>query len=500
MQDVGDPRREPLEPPVRLTAALALGKDDRIVLVHRQQAFAAASRTEDCECETRRRIAEAFGLQLRFRQRRRAARELADLARDHRRHVASRNSFRHQRGGSARELGPGAGEIRRLAGRIDLVAKQNGFFGAQTQEVACRERAAEATVFVFHAEMPHLEPPHAADGAVDERICPHRKKRPARHERHRHRERIGTMLCDRTQDIALGHNARILWSRRRAALAVIGDDEQRGHPFAHHHRQRAADRRISRDDFRRRAHDVADAVAVGVSVDSAERAFGIEVARARNRLDPPGAVLIGNHLIERPARLLGLRQRAHVLCAQPRQQRQKDLSGRAGVSERRMPSAHLDAQPSGELIERVTGKIAPGDLAEQPDTQAARACKGQPGAVAFALEHRQIEADRMSDHHRIADKGGELQPHLGEGRRLRDRRVIDAMDGGDGGRDWHPGTHQPAECRGFVDPSAGDPDGRHLDHSGRGRIEPGGLGIEHDGVERNQRGRVETSHSQPLVR
>ncbi len=165
-----------------------------------------------------------------------------------------------------------------------------------------------------------------------------------------------------------------------------------------------------------------------------------------------------------------------------------------------MPSGRLDAQPGGELIERVTGKITPRDLAEQPDTQAARACKGQPGAVAFALEHRQVEADRMSDHHGVADEGGELRPYLGEGRRLRDRRVVDAMDGGGGGRDRHPGTHQPAECRRFVDPAAGDADGRHFDQSGRGRIEPGGLGIEHDGVERNQRGGVETSHSQPLVR
>ena len=46
VQDVGDTRRQSLEPAVGIAARLAFGKDDRIVLVHRQQAFAAAGGAE----------------------------------------------------------------------------------------------------------------------------------------------------------------------------------------------------------------------------------------------------------------------------------------------------------------------------------------------------------------------------------------------------------------------------------------------------------------------
>ncbi len=106
----------------------------------------------------------------------------------------------------------------------------------------------------------------------------------------------------------------------------------------------------------------------------------------------------------------------------------------------------------------------------------------------------------MSDHHGIADEGGELRPRRGEGGRLRDRRVVDAVDRGGGGGDGRAGTHQPPECRRLVEPAPGQAHGRDLDQAGGGRIEPGRLGIEHDGIERNERGCVETSHSQPRMR
>ena len=49
MQDVGDDGAEPREPEVGGAARFAFGKNEGVVLVHGQQALAAAGRTEHAE-------------------------------------------------------------------------------------------------------------------------------------------------------------------------------------------------------------------------------------------------------------------------------------------------------------------------------------------------------------------------------------------------------------------------------------------------------------------
>ena len=110
-------------------------------------------------------------------------------------------------------------------------------------------------------------------------------------------------------------------------------------------------------------------------------------------------------------------------------------------------SGHADAEPGGELIERVAGQIAPCDLAEQPDTQAART---RPGKA--ARSHSRLSTARSNPTEwpittaspMKAASSGQISGKAGA---CGDRRIVDAVDRGGGGRDRHARTHQPPERR-----------------------------------------------------
>ena len=65
------------------------------------------------------------------------------------------------------------------------------------------------------------------------------------------------------------------------------------------------------------------------------------------------------------------------------------------VAERRMALCELDAEPGRQTLERKARKIGLGDLREQPGIERARRAERNFCALAFALEHREIEAEAL---------------------------------------------------------------------------------------------------------
>ena len=115
-----------------------------------------------------------------------------------------------------------------------------------------------------------------------------------------------------------------------------------------------------------------------------------------------------------------------------------------------------------------------------------RLVQGIFGARAFALQHREIEADRVADQHGVVEIARELRPRRGEPRRVRNRRVVEAVDARGVGRDRDIGPHQPPQRRRVGDPAAGQPHRPDLDHPRVRRIEPGRLRVHDHGVDRDQ--------------
>src|SRR4051812_32239289 len=89
----------------------------------------------------------------------------------------------------------------------------------------------------------------------------------------------------------------------------------------------------------------------------------------------------------------------------------------------------LKTEPGGQSLQRETGEIGLGDLGEQPGIERARAAERSTRALAFALEHSEIETERVPDQDRVPHKGEQVRPDLVEGGRVRDRRVVDMMHG-----------------------------------------------------------------------
>jgi hypothetical protein len=108
----------------------SVGVDERVVLIHGEQAFAAADRAQHDDAERPGGRPLSPCCEAGHREFRHAAREARDLARDHRRHGGGGEAFGEQRLGDERQARPGPaerGHIRRL---IDRVAEVDRGLGA----------------------------------------------------------------------------------------------------------------------------------------------------------------------------------------------------------------------------------------------------------------------------------------------------------------------------------------------------------------------------------
>ena len=107
----------------------------------------------------------------------------------------------------------------------------------------------------------------------------------------------------------------------------------------------------------------------------------------------------------------------------------------------------LDTEPGGQVVERVAGEIRLCHFGKKPRVERARAHPVDTGPLAFTLEHGEIEAEGVPDHHGTTDEAGKLGPDVGEGRSIRDRRVVDAMDIDGQFRNRFAGTNQLSKFR-----------------------------------------------------
>ena len=177
MQDVGDVAAERLEPAVLAAARLALGEHQRVVLVHRQQALAAAGRAEHGDAQRGRAARRGPLARMRASAITAAWRVSAPSSREIT--AAMSRPARPSASSAAATCGSFAqarAERMGILGLVDLVAERDRLAGAQPQQVARRQRADDAPGLVDDAEMADLQPAHAADGAIDERVGRHRRR------------------------------------------------------------------------------------------------------------------------------------------------------------------------------------------------------------------------------------------------------------------------------------------------------------------------------------
>ena len=227
---------------------------------------------------------------------------------------------------------------------------------------------------------------------------------------------------------------------------------------------------------------------VGIAVEASQRPLRIGPRRRFDGLDPAAPRLIVEYGSEGKAGALGLGNGADAAVAQLRHQCQEYPRGGCRIAERGMALDDIDTKPGGELLQRVAGQFRRGDLRQQPRVERSRPNPRQTGQVAFTLQHGKVEADRVSDHHGLAEIRTEARPDLGEQRRFRDHGVVDAMDARRLGRDRFTGRSQQltklvagSQFSGLQSHTG------ELDHPRLARIEPGGLGIDDDGVDRQKR-------------
>ena len=484
MQDVGDDAAELFEPAVGGFPRRALGEHDGIVLIHGEQALATTGRAEHAQRVRRRRLAMALRQHAAFGQNAGAAGERAEFARNHRRDVARADTFGDQAGGRLRQARPGGGERWHVVGLVDRVAEDRGFLRAQPQQVARGDDAADLAFLVFHAEMAQLEPAHAAERAVEEGGGRQRDQRLAGELRDRAGERAGALFGQGAQHVALGDDGGV--ARAHFVAGAGRGHQQGGNLLARHALQRIAERDVGGDEFRRRAHHVGDAMTVGICIDTREHALRARV-RCCHRVFPAGAVLILEHAGERQTGLLGLGQRADISFAQLGQQREEDPCGGGRVADRGMAVLDRHAEPARQRLDGVAAETGLGHLRQQPGIERARLGPGQAGQFAFAPQHREIEAERVTDQHGAGNLAGDLRPGGGETRRAGHVQIADAMDlrrlvGNGSAR-----IDQPAQRCLLVEPAAAERHHADFDDARLARIEAGGLGVDDHGVERDQR-------------
>ena len=157
-------------------------------------------------------------------------------------------------------------------------------------------------------------------------------------------ERGGAEPGDRAQHVALRDDARLGRLERRRSRRR-GRRHRR--PISSRPPCRASASSTERagvHEDRRRPHDVAIAVAVGIAVEALQGPLRIGARRRLDGLDPAAPRLIVEHGGEREAGPFGLGDGADAVLAQLRHQRQKYPRRRDRVAEGGMPVGDVDAR------------------------------------------------------------------------------------------------------------------------------------------------------------
>ncbi len=148
-----------------------------------------------------------------------------------------------------------------------------------------------------------------------------------------------------------------------------------------------------------------------------------------------------------------------------------------------MAAFYLQAKPSGDRFQRMVCQIGICYGCKKPDAQRPRLFPGQTGASAFALQYRQVEADRVADEDAVADELLELRPCIREAAGSVNIGIGDAVDERSLGRDCFTGIDEQIELSFPDDLAMRDADRANLDHACLGGVGPGCFGV--DGGSRN---------------
>ncbi len=208
-------------------------------------------------------------------------------------------------------------------------------------------------------------------------------------------------------------------------------------------------------------------------------------ASAGERLDASRREPAAGALGARPARGCRLAERAHPALAQMRDEREENIRRGARVALRRMTVLHLDAEGGRDALERIVGEVGLGHRGEQAHVEGRRRPRRQPGALCFRGDHREVVADGVADHDRIAGEGAEARPHFCKGRRVPHLLVVDAVDRGRQRGNRLARVDQGME-RLAIDLAGGEAQAGDLDHPRPSHIEARGLGVERYRLERQQ--------------
>lgn len=144
-------------------------------------------------------------------------------------------------------------------------------------------------------------------------------------------------------------------------------------------------------------------------------------------------------------------------------------------------------EPGAKRLQRIGGQARFRELRQKPDVERERLHEALPQPLRLLGQHGHVEADRVADQ----DAPGEERRDTGieplEGRCAAQRLQVEPVDGAGRGGDLNIAGDQALEGVGAVEPAAIEMDGREFDHPGAADIEPGGLGIDRDPADREQR-------------
>ncbi len=129
----------------------------------------------------------------------------------------------------------------------------------------------------------------------------------------------------------------------------------------------------------------------------------------------------------RPVRGFG---KGAVRSAQFRHQRLKQLRRDRRIAECRMAVGDRHTEDIGQILQRRLCKARIDQLNEMLGIERAwRTARLSPRALAFLLQHREVEAERMTDDDTTTDEGEEIRPHGREDRRISDSTIINPVNG-----------------------------------------------------------------------
>ena len=284
----------------------------------------------------------------------------------------------------------------------------------------------------------------------------------------------------RAQDVALGDDAGVLRERRARR-----GDEQRGNPRRGHFIERRADRSFGADEPCRR-HQVADAVAVRIAVDralSGSRVGGQTAFRSSRRDAAASSTLVS----ARHARIASARVRMFlsrsfgISASNTRAAASASPSGGMAVGD-------LDAEPCGEALQREVREVRLGDLAEQARVERRRR---RPGRGRRARTRARAPRDRSrrcarSGSCRRAPRRFRARRRRSAARRRPSRRRCRGCAMAAGGIGSPGSISRRTRRRSRRAGRRRCRTAANSTHARLARIEPGGLGVDDDRVERDE--------------